>query len=60
MNNCKKSSSFKNFVCGIFLGMAAGWLLFCYMQNPKKMKRKALKYTNAVEDLFDNVHCMFK
>ena len=60
MNECKKGCSFKNFFCGVFLGIAAGWLLFCYIQNPKKMKRKAMKCTNAVEDLLDNVHYMFK
>ncbi len=60
MNECKKSCSLKNFMCGVFLGMAAGWLLISYMQNPKKMKRKAMKCTNAVEDLLDNVHYMFK
>lgn len=60
MNDCKKNNSIKKFLCGIFLGITAGWLLFCYLQNPKKIKRKAIKCTNAVEDLLDNVHYMFK
>ncbi len=60
MNGCRKSCSLRNFICGVFLGMAAGWLLISYMQNPKNMKRKAMKCTNAIEDMLDNVHYMFK
>ena len=60
MNEYKKSCPIRNFFCGVLFGMTAGWLLYCCMQNPKKMKRKALKCTNAVEDLLDNVHYMFK
>ena len=60
MRDYKKACPIKNFFCGIFLGMATGWFLFCCMQNPKKIKRKAKKCTNAMEDLLDNVHYMFK
>lgn len=60
MNEYKKACPIRNFFCGVLLGMTAGWFLYCCMQNPKKMKRKALKCTNAVEDLLDNVHYMFK
>lgn len=59
-NDNNKGCFLKNFLCGMFLGVTAGWFLFCCMQNPKKMKRKAIKCTNAVEDLVDNVHYIFK
>ncbi len=58
MNN--KGCFLKNFLCGIFLGITTGWFLLCCMQHPKKMKRKAIKCTNAVEDLVDNFHYIFK
>lgn len=60
MNESKKNCAMKSFLCGVFWGMATGWILFSYMQNPKKMKRKAMKCTNAVEDLLDNVHYIFR
>lgn len=60
MNEYKKACPIKDFFCGTLIGLTAGLFLFCCMSSPKKMKRKALKCTNAVEDLLDNVHYMFK
>ena len=55
-----RGCSCKNFLCGVFFGLTTGWFLSSYMEHPKKVKRKAKKYTNAVGDLLDNVHYIFK